>query len=80
MVKDGISQFQNIPQISRTLLYANNTVLLGFHKFSARLFPKMLTGARKTQRRTSALTLLEQYRQDGDEFLTHIVKADEIWV
>lgn len=40
----------------------------------------MLTGARKTQRRTSALTLLEQYRQDGDEFLTHIVKADEIWV
>jgi hypothetical protein len=39
----------------------------------------MLTAAHKTQRIASALTFLERYHKDGDEFLNHIVR-DETWV
>jgi hypothetical protein len=34
----------------------------------------MLTGAHKTQRMASALTFLEQCHEDGDEFLSHILR------
>jgi hypothetical protein len=42
----------------------------------------MLTGAHKTQRMVSALTFLERYHKDGDEFVNHIVRVtgDETWV
>jgi hypothetical protein len=43
-------------QISRNVLYEVITVRLGYHKFCARLFPKTLTGAHKTQRIASVLT------------------------
>jgi hypothetical protein len=33
----------------------------------------MLTGAHKTQRMASALSFLERYHKDSDEFLNHIV-------
>jgi hypothetical protein len=41
----------------------------------------MLTGAHKTQRMASALTFLERYHKDEDEFLNHIVRVsgDETW-
>jgi hypothetical protein len=43
---------------------------------------KILTGAHKTQRVPLALTFLEQYHKDGNEFLSHIVwvTGDETWV
>jgi hypothetical protein len=42
---------------------------------------KMLTGAHKTQRMNSAFVdILERYHKDGNEFLNHIVKSDEICV
>jgi hypothetical protein len=44
------------PQISRTLLYDIIRIRLGYHKFCARLVPKMLTGAHKKQRMVPALT------------------------
>jgi hypothetical protein len=50
-VKDGASQFDlscEFPQMSITILYEIITVGLGYHKFCARLVPKMLTGAQKT--------------------------------
>jgi transposase len=70
------------PQISRNVLYEIITVRLGYHKFCARLVPKMLTSAHKTQRIASDLTRLERYHKDGDEFLSHIarVTGGEIWV
>jgi hypothetical protein len=71
------------PQISRTLVYEIITVMLGCHyKFCARLVSKMLTGAHKTQRLTSALTFLERYHKAGDELLNHIVRVtgDKTWV
>jgi hypothetical protein len=42
----------------------------------------MLTGAHKTQRMASALTFLERYNKDGDEFLNHIIQVtdDETWI
>jgi hypothetical protein len=41
-----------------------------------------LMGTHKTQRLASALTLLERYHKDGDEFLSHIigVTSDETWI
>lgn len=40
----------------------------------------MLTEVQKTKRQGSALTLLTQYSDDGDEFLKKIVTGDETWV
>jgi hypothetical protein len=40
----------------------------------------MLTGAHKMQRMALALTSLERYHKDGDEFLSHIITGDETWV
>jgi hypothetical protein len=70
------------PQISCTILYEIITVRLGYHKFCARWPLKMLMGAHKAQRMASALTFLERYHKDGDEFLSHIVRVtgDETWV
>jgi hypothetical protein len=67
LVKDGTSQ------IPHTLLYEIITVRRGYFKFCARRVLKMLMGAHKTQRMALALTFLEQYHKDGDEFLNHIV-------
>jgi hypothetical protein len=60
-VKDGASQFQN---------FRGN-----FCKFHTRWVLKMLTGAHKMQRTASALTFLEQYHKDGNEFLNHIIRV-----
>jgi hypothetical protein len=35
----------------------------------------MLTGAHQTQRMASALTFVEQYHEDGDKFLNHIIRV-----
>jgi hypothetical protein len=61
------------PQISLAVLYEIITVRLGYHKFCARWVLKMLTGVHKMQRMASALTFLERYHQDGDEFLNNII-------
>jgi hypothetical protein len=43
---------------------------------------EMLMGAHETQRMASALTFLERYHEDSDEFLRHIVRitSDETWI
>jgi hypothetical protein len=69
-----------LPKILHTLLYEIITVRLGYHKFCATWVPKMLTNAHKTQRMASALTFLQQYHKDSDEFLNHIGRGDETWV
>jgi hypothetical protein len=51
-----------------------------FQKFCARWVPKMLMSAHKMQKMASALTFLEQYREDSDKFLSHTVMGDETWV
>jgi hypothetical protein len=58
-VKDGTSQFQKFPQILHTPLYGIITLRVGHQKFCTRWVPKILTGAHKTQRMTSALTFLK---------------------
>jgi hypothetical protein len=56
--------------------------MLGYHKFCTRWIPEMLMGVHKTQRMASALTSLERYHRDGDEFLNYSmwVTGDETWV
>ncbi|GFR20425.1 HTH_48 domain-containing protein [Trichonephila clavata] len=40
----------------------------------------MLTDLHKTQRLGSALTFLERYHNEGEDFLDQIVTGDETWV
>jgi hypothetical protein len=61
------------PQISHIVLCEIITVRLGYHKFCTRWVPEVLTGAHKMQRMASALTFLEQYHKNGDEFFSHVV-------
>jgi hypothetical protein len=61
------------PQISYTLLYEIIAVRPSYHKSCTRWVPKVLTGAHKMQRIASALTLLEQYHKNGNEFLSQII-------
>jgi hypothetical protein len=69
-------------QISCTVLYKIITVWIGCNKFCARQVSKMLTDAHKMQRMAAALTFLERYHKDGDEFLSHTIQVtgDETWV
>ncbi|GFV26930.1 uncharacterized protein TNCV_1753891 [Trichonephila clavipes] len=68
------SQF---PQISRSLLHEIITKHLLFKKLCARWVPKNLTPEHKIQRLGAALTFLQQYHDDVDEFLERIVTGDE---
>jgi len=59
-------------------LYETVTKKIGYHKkFCARWVPKMLTDVHKTPRKTSALTFLQRYHDEGDKFLDKIVTGDE---
>jgi hypothetical protein len=71
-----------LSQISSTVLYEIITVRLDYHTFRATWISKILMGSNKTQRMASTLTLLKQYHNDGDGFLSHIVRviAYETWV
>ncbi|GFX08184.1 mariner Mos1 transposase [Trichonephila clavipes] len=40
----------------------------------------MLTDEHKTKRLGSALSFFERYRNEGNDFLSHIVTGDETWV
>jgi hypothetical protein len=67
-----ISEFScKFLQISLAVLYEIITIRVCCHKFCTRWVPKMLVGAHKTQRMVSALTFLERYHKDDDEFLSH---------
>jgi hypothetical protein len=71
-----ISEFScDFPQISLTVLYEIITVRQGYHKFCARWVPKMLMDGHKTKRMASALTFLERYHKDGDEFPNHTIRV-----
>jgi hypothetical protein len=72
------------PQILLTILNNITTVRLGYHKFCARWFLKMLMGMYKTQRMSSRLTFtfLEWHHKYGNEFISRIIQVtdDETWV
>lgn len=70
----------HFPQISRSLLHEIVTKHLLFKKVSARWVPKNLTPEHKKKRLGAALTFLERYHADGDEFLDRIVTGDETWI
>lgn len=68
------------PQISRTVLHEIVSKSLGYHKFCARWVPKRLTDVHRMQRMGSALTFLQRYHDEGNDFLDKIVTGDETWV
>ncbi|KAJ4447931.1 hypothetical protein ANN_09940 [Periplaneta americana] len=70
----------HFPQISRPLLHEIVTKHLLFKKVCARWVPKNLTPEHKMQRLGAALTFLQRYHDDGDEFLDRIVTGDETWI
>ncbi|KAJ4439236.1 hypothetical protein ANN_07356 [Periplaneta americana] len=70
----------HFPQISRSLLHEIVTKHLLFKKVCARWVQKNLTPEHKMQRLGAALTFLQQYHDDGDEFLDRIVTGDETWI
>ncbi|KAJ4436137.1 hypothetical protein ANN_18764 [Periplaneta americana] len=70
----------HFPQISRSLLHEIVAKHLLFKKVCARWVPKNLTPEHKMQRLGAALTFLQWYHDDGDEFLDRIVMGDETWI
>ncbi|GFV19417.1 uncharacterized protein TNCV_3663501 [Trichonephila clavipes] len=70
----------HFPQISRSLLHEIVTKPLLFKKLCARWVPKNLTPENQIQRLGAALTFLQRYHDDGDEFLDRIVMGDETWI
>ena len=67
-------------QVSRSVLYEIVSKRLNYQKLCSRWALRMLTEAHKTRRLGSALTFLERYRAEGDDFLSQIVTGDETWV
>ncbi|KAJ4444773.1 hypothetical protein ANN_06570 [Periplaneta americana] len=70
----------HFPQISRSLLHEIVTKHLLFKKVCARWVPKNLTPEHKMQCLGAALTFLQRYHDDGNEFLDRIVTGDETWI
>ena len=68
------------PQISRSVLHEIVTQRLLFKKLCARWVPKNLTPEHKMKRSGAALTFLQRYHDDGDDFLDRIVTGDETWI
>ena len=70
----------NFSQISRSFLHKIVAERLLFTKFCVGYVSKQLTPEHKTKRTESAMTFLQRYHNDGDEFLDRIIIGDEMWV
>ena len=70
----------HFPQISRSLLNEIVSDERKFRKLCARWVPKMLTEEHRLKRQASALDFLTRYSEEGDNFLSRVVTADETWV
>ncbi|GFV73509.1 histone-lysine N-methyltransferase SETMAR [Trichonephila clavipes] len=66
--------------ISRSLLHEIVTKPLLFKKLCVRWVPKDLAPEHKIQHLEAALTFLQRYHDDGDEFLDRIITGDETWI
>lgn len=71
---------ESFPEISRSALFTIESERLQYCKLCARWVLKMLTDHHKTRRMGGALTFLQRYHDDGEEFLNKIVTGDETWV
>lgn len=65
---------------SRSVINVIVTTRLNYRKICARWVPHMLSDKHKTIRMGAALSFLDRYSKEGDEFLSHIVTGDETWV
>jgi hypothetical protein len=82
-VKTGDSllmSFMKFSHMFRVVLYEIVTVQLQQRNICARWVPRILTDKHKQKCMGAALSFLECYHREGDEFLDHIVTGDETWV
>lgn len=70
----------SFPEISRSALYTIVSERLQYRKLCARWVPKMLSDHHKTQQMGAALTFLQRYHDEGEDFLNKIVTGDETWI
>ena len=54
--------------------------VLGFNKVCVRWIPRLLTKEMKSQRETSAISLMSRFEAEEHAFLSRIVTGDETWV
>jgi histone-lysine N-methyltransferase SETMAR len=73
---------EKFPQLSRSLIHEIVKKYLHYKKICARWIPQMLTEEHRCKHTSAALTFLEHYHQEGDNFLDQIlvVTGDETWV
>ena len=53
---------------------------LNMRRLCTRWIPKMLSECQKTQRVESCRRFVQQFEQEGEDFLSRIVTADETWI
>ncbi|GFT49575.1 HTH_48 domain-containing protein [Trichonephila clavipes] len=71
---------EKFPVVSRSVLYEIVSERLNYRKLCSRWVPKMLTDEHKPKILGNALSFLERYSNEGNDFLSHIVTGDETWV
>ena len=75
-----LEQLAEMHGVSKTSVGRILHETLGMKKVSARWVPRMLTADQKHRRRKICDELLEEFWNDPEEFLNHIVTQDETWV
>ncbi|GBN88872.1 hypothetical protein AVEN_204777-1 [Araneus ventricosus] len=76
-----ISTLSNdLPEVSRSVLYKIVSEKLNFKKLRSRWVPKLLTGDHRNNRFKCSLNFLTRYNEEADAMLSWIVTGDETWV
>ena len=70
----------HFPQISWSLLHQIVSGKVKFRKLCANWVPKMLTEEHKLEQQATTLDFMTQYNEEGENFLSHVVKGNETWV
>jgi len=70
----------HFPQISLSLLHQIVSGKVKFRKLCANCVPKLLTEEHKLEQQAATLDFLTQYREEGENFLSHVVTGNETWV
>ena len=75
-----LTQLAETHSISRTSVQRILHDTLRMKKVSARWVPRMLTADQKHRRRQVCDELLDEYYEEAEDFLDHVITQDETWV
>jgi len=68
------------PEVSRSSLHFIVKEHLSYKKLCTYWVPRLLTDNHKTRRMFSALTFLDRYATEEEDFLKSVVTGDETWI